>query len=243
MKLFTLKEAKWTSKIQGRTNTRQNCSRVDAALKEDFEFFVFYKACGPLAQAIRRSQSKEHKSFTKPKIGLRINQSTAWRGPGRPGAALLSGMSSTTSTSSSSTWTEEHHQEHQEDDPDQENEVWWASYSGSEAAKIAEYFATDSSTTTSSVDRDEPGPATSPISWWDYALNEFQQAIDFYKAQQQGHQEIDMWDSSSEGSRRQMTTSRRKDRCRLTAKELENFDKEMKEFFKNYKSPIGSESG
>ena len=39
------------------------------------------------------------------------------------------------------------------------------------------------------------------------------------------------------------TTSRREDRRRLTAKEVEKFDKEMKEFFKNYKSPIGSESG
>ena len=55
MKLFTLKMTKWTSKIQGRTNTRQNCSRVDASLKEDFEFFVFFKSCGGLAQAIRMS--------------------------------------------------------------------------------------------------------------------------------------------------------------------------------------------
>ena len=52
-----------------------------------------------------------------------------------------------------------------------------------------------------------------------------------------------MWDSSSEGSCRQATTSRRKERRPLKAKELETFDKEMEKFFKNYKSPIGSESG
>ena len=52
-----------------------------------------------------------------------------------------------------------------------------------------------------------------------------------------------MWDTSSEGSCRQTTTTRRKNRRPLTAKELEIFDKEMGEFFKNYKSPIGSESG
>ena len=52
-----------------------------------------------------------------------------------------------------------------------------------------------------------------------------------------------MWDSSREGSCRQMTTSRRKDRRPLTAKELEIFYKEMEKFCKNYKSPFGSESG
>ena len=52
-----------------------------------------------------------------------------------------------------------------------------------------------------------------------------------------------MWDSSSEGSCRQRTTSRRKNRHPLTAKELEIFDMEMERFFKNYKSPIGSGSG
>ena len=203
---------------------------------------MFFKVFGPLAQAIRRSQSKELKSFTKPKIGLQINHSTAWRGLGRPGATLQPGMSSTTSTCSSSTWTEEHHQELQENGenyPDQDNEAWWASYSGSKAAEIVEYFATSSSATSN----DEHGPDTSPIKWWDYAPNEFQQAIDLYEAQQQGHQEFDMWDSFSEGSYRQTTRSRREDRHRLTAKELEKFDKEMKEFFKNYKSPICSESG
>ena len=46
-----------------------------------------------------------------------------------------------------------------------------------------------------------------------------------------------------EGSCRQTTMSRRKDRPPLTDKELEIFDKEMEKFFKNYKSPIGSESG
>ena len=51
--------------IQGHTNTRQ------------MEFLVFFKVSGPLAQAIRRSQSKQLKSFTKPKIGLQINHSTA----------------------------------------------------------------------------------------------------------------------------------------------------------------------
>ena len=43
IKLFSLKVAKWTSKIQGHSNTRQNCSRVDAAMKADFEFFVCNK--------------------------------------------------------------------------------------------------------------------------------------------------------------------------------------------------------
>ena len=52
-----------------------------------------------------------------------------------------------------------------------------------------------------------------------------------------------MWDSSSEGSCHQTTTSTRKDRRPLTAKELEIFDKEMEKFFKNYKSPFGSEKG
>ena len=52
-----------------------------------------------------------------------------------------------------------------------------------------------------------------------------------------------MWDSSSEGSCRQTTTSRRKERHPLTAKEPEIFDKEMEKFFKIYKSPIGSETG
>ena len=151
-------------------------------------------------------------------------------------------MSSTTSTSSSSTWTEEHHQrfqENQEIHNDQDNEPWWATYSGSEAAEIAEYFTTTSSATSS----DNNGPETSPIKWYDHAPNELQQAIDFYEAQQQGHQEFNMWDSSSEVSCRQTTTSRQKDRRPLKAKELETFDKEMQKFFKNSKSPIGSESG
>ena len=65
----------------------------------------------------------------------------------------------------------------------------------------------------------------------------------FFEAQQQVHQEFDMSDSSSEDSCRQTTTSRRKDRRPPTAKELEIFDKRMEEYFKNYKSPIGSESG
>ena len=230
------------TKIQGRTNTRPNCSRVDAALKENLEFFMFFKVRGPLAQATRRSQSKELKLFTKAKIGLQLNRSTPWSGPGRPGATIHPGMSSTTSTSSSSTWTEEHHQELQENqeiDQNQDSEPWWATYSGSEAAEIAEYFTT----TSSAMSSDDNGPETSPIKWYDHAPHEFRQAIDFYEAQQQGHQEFDMWDSSSEGSCHQTTTSRRKDRRPLTAKELEIFDKEMEKFFKNYKSPIGSESG
>ena len=81
LKLFPMEQISVT-KIQGRTNTRQNCSRVDAALKENLEFFVFFKVCGPLAQATRRSQSKELKFFTKAKIGLQINQSTPWSGLG-----------------------------------------------------------------------------------------------------------------------------------------------------------------
>ena len=48
-----------------------------------------------------------------------------------------------------------------------------------------------------------------------------------------GHQQLDMWDSSSEGSCHETTTSRRKDRRPLTATELEIFDKEMEKFFKN----------
>ena len=81
------------------------------------------------------------------------------------------------------------------------------------------------------------------MKWYDHASNEFKQAIDYCEAQQQWHQEFSMWDSSSEGSCRQTTMSGGKDRCPLRAKELEIFDKEMEEFFKNYKSPIGSESG
>ena len=240
-KVFPLEQISVT-KIQGRTNTRQNRSRVDAALKENLELFVFFKVCGPLAQATRRSQSKELRPFTKATIGLQIHQSTPWSGPGRPGATIPPGVSSTTSTSSSSTWTEEHHQEFQENqeiDHDQDNQPWWATYSGSEAAEIAEYFTTTSSATSS----DNNGPETSQIKWYDHAPKEFQQAIDFYEAQQQGHQEFDMWDSSSEGSCRRTTTSRHKNRHPLTAKELEIFEKEMEKFFNNYKSPIGSESG
>ena len=141
-------------------------------------------------------------------------------------------MPSTTPTTSSSTWTEEHHQELQENqeiDHDQDNEPWWATYSGSEVAEIGEYFTTTSSATSS----DDNGPETSPIKWYDHAPHEFQQANDFYEAQQQGHQEFNMWDSSSEGSCRQTTSSRRKDRRPLTAKELEIFDKEMERFFKD----------
>ena len=52
-----------------------------------------------------------------------------------------------------------------------------------------------------------------------------------------------MWDSCSEGSCRQTTTSRRKDCRPLTAMDLEIFDKQTEKFFKNYKSPIGSGSG
>ena len=245
LKLFPMEQIS-VPKIQGRTNTRQNCSRVDAALKGNLEFFGFFKVCGPLAQATRRSQSKEPKFFTKAKIGLQLNESTPWSGLGRPVATIHLGMSSTTSTSSSSTWTEEHHQELQENqeiDHDQVKEPWdrpwWATYSGSEAAEIAEYFTTNSSATSS----DDNGPETSPIKWYDHAPHEFQQASDFYEAQQQGHQEFDMWDSSSEGSCRRTTTSWHKDRRPLTAKELEIFDKEMEKCFKNYKSPIGSQSG
>ena len=229
------------TKIQGRKNTRQNCSRVDAALKENLEFFVFFKVCGPLAQATRRSQSKEPKFFTKARIGLHPNQSTPWSGLVRPGGTIHPGMSSTTSTSSSSTWTEEHHQklQNQEIDHDQDKEPSWATYSGSGAAEITEYFRTNSSP----MSRDDNGPETSPIKWYEHAPHEFQQAIDVYEAEKQGHQEFDMWDSSSEGSCRQTTTSRRKERRPLTATELEIFDKEMEKLFKNYKGPIGSESG
>ena len=74
-KLFPM-ESNSVAKYQGRTNTRQNCSRVDAALKENLEFFVFSKVCRPLAQATRRTPSKELKFFTTAKIGLQINQST-----------------------------------------------------------------------------------------------------------------------------------------------------------------------
>ena len=238
--LFRMEQISLT-KIQGRTNTRQNCSRVDAALKKNLEFFVFFKVCGPLAQATRRSQSKELNFFTKAQIGLQINQWTPWSGLGRPGATTRPGMSSTASTSSSSTWTEVQHpalQENQEIDQNQDSEPWWATYSGSEAAEIAKYFTTNLSATSS----DDNGPDISPIKWYDHAPHQFQQAIDFYEAQQQGHPEFDMWDSSSEGSCRQTTTSRRRDRRPLTAKELEIFDKKMEKFFKNYKSPIGSES-
>ena len=90
---------------------------------------------------------------------------------------------------------------------------------------------------------DQHGPGTSSTKWWDHAPTEFQEAIDSPEARQQGHKECDMWKSSSEGSCRQTTTSRLEDRCQLRAKELEAFDMEMKEFFKNYRSSIGSEGG
>ena len=157
LKLSPMEQTSVT-KIQGLTNMHQNCSRVDAALKENLEFFVFFKVCGPLAQATRRSQSKELKFFTKAKTGLQINQSTPWSGLARPGATIRTGMSCTTSTSSSSTWTEVHHQELQE------------KYSGSEAAEIGEYFTTNSSATSS----DDNGPETSPKKWYDHAPHEFQ---------------------------------------------------------------------
>ena len=66
------------------------------------------------------------------------------------------------------------------------------------------------------------------------------QAIDFYEAQQQGDQVLDMCNSSSEGSCPQTMTSRTKDCRPLTAKELQKFDKEVHQFFKNHKRPIGS---
>ena len=174
LKLLTMEQIS-VPNVQGRTDTRQNCSRVDAALKENLEFFVFFKVCGPLAQATGRSQSKELKFFTKANIGLQLNQSTPWSGLGRPGATIHPAMSSTTSTSSSSTWTEEQHQELQENqeiDENQDSEPWWATYSGSEAAEIVEYFTTNSSATSSDGD----GPETSPIKWYDHAPHEFQQA-------------------------------------------------------------------
>ena len=123
-KLFPMEQISVTT-IQGRTNTRPNPSKVDAALKENLAFFVFFSVSGPLVQAIRRSQSKEVRFFTKAKIGLQISQWTPWSGVGRPGATIHPGMSSTTSTSSSSTWTEEQdqkHKENQEIDRDQANE-------------------------------------------------------------------------------------------------------------------------
>ena len=82
LKLFSMEQTSVT-KIQGRTNTRRNSSTVDAGAKEDLEFFVFFKVCDPLAQATRRSQSKELKFFTKAKTGLQLNQSRpglAWEG-------------------------------------------------------------------------------------------------------------------------------------------------------------------
>ena len=189
-KLFIMEQTS-VPKIQGRAITRQDCCTVDAALKENLEFFVFIKVCGPLAKATRRSQSKELKFFTKAKIRLQLRRSTPWSGLGRPGATMPPGMPSTTSTSFSGTWTEGHHhelQENQEIDQNQDSEPWWASFSGSEAAEIAEYFTTTSSATSS----DDNGPETSPIKWYDHAPHEFQQAIDFYEGQQQGHQEFDM---------------------------------------------------
>ena len=129
-------------------------------LWENLEFFVFFMVCGFLAQATRRSQSKELRFFTMAKIGRQLNQYTPWSGLGRPGATIHPGMSSKTSTPSSSTWTEEQElQENQEIDHDQDKEPWWATYSGSEAAEIAEYFTTTSSATSS----DDNGPETSPI--------------------------------------------------------------------------------
>ena len=44
LNLFPMEHISVT-KIQGRTHTRQNYSRVDAALRENLEFFVFFKVC------------------------------------------------------------------------------------------------------------------------------------------------------------------------------------------------------
>ena len=65
-------------------------------------------------------------------------------------------------------------------DHDEDNEPWWATYHGSEAAQIARYFTTNPSATSS----DDNGPETVPTKWYDHALHEFQQAIDFYEVQQ-----------------------------------------------------------
>ena len=55
---------------------------------------MLVRVCGPFAQAIRRSHSKELKSFSEPRIGIWNNQSTASRGFERPSATLHQGMSS-----------------------------------------------------------------------------------------------------------------------------------------------------
>ena len=190
----------------------QKCSTVNAAVKEDFEFFVFFNASGPLVQAIERSQSKEHKSFTKPKIRLQINQLTAWRGLRRPRANFLPGMSSTISTSSSSTCLRSIIRNIKKMILTKNMRHGGPPIQGEKQQRSAKMLRQLSSATTNS----DCGPATSPITWWDHAPNEFQQAIDFYQAQQQGHQTIVMWDSSSEGDCRQTTTSRGKHRHRPT---------------------------
>ena len=43
-KVFPMEQISVT-KIEGRTNMLQNCSRVIAALKENLKFFVFFKVC------------------------------------------------------------------------------------------------------------------------------------------------------------------------------------------------------
>ena len=78
LKLFAMEQISVT-KIQGRTNTRQNCSRVDAALKENLEFFVLFKVCGQQEGANPRSSSSSPRprldcSSTSPRPGL------AWEG-------------------------------------------------------------------------------------------------------------------------------------------------------------------
>ena len=55
----------------------------------------------------------------------------------------------------------------------------------------------------------------------------------FMKPNNKGTKNLTCGTRSSEGSCRQTTSSRRKDRCPLTAKELEIFDKEMERFFKD----------
>ena len=88
VQLFPIRRLK-VANIQRPINTRRNCSRVDAALEENLEFFVCFKVYRPLAQAIGISQSKELDLCTKPIIRLPINQSTAWCGLGRPGATVF----------------------------------------------------------------------------------------------------------------------------------------------------------
>ena len=68
--LFPMEQISVT-KIQGRTNVRQNCSRVDAALKENLEFFVFLKFVDPWQKLQEVANPRSSSSSPRPRLDCR----------------------------------------------------------------------------------------------------------------------------------------------------------------------------